>query len=124
MDPVHEACNVLKQVLQARAPYKSGHLALDSIRTVGNRVIIGGEIAPYAPFTNEPWTAERWNGKMNPNEKWIQRAIEEALPIIQRVLSGRASDEDVRAALQKYQGIYEERKRLYKEYLKKKKESI
>lgn len=28
--------------------------------------------APYAPYTNEPWTAARWNGKKNPNEGWWQ----------------------------------------------------
>lgn len=25
---------------------------------------------PYVPYTNEPWTAARWNGKKNPNEGW------------------------------------------------------
>ena len=124
MDPVREACRILKQVLQARAPYKTGNLALNSIRIVGNKVVIGGEIAPYAAFTNEPWESERSNGKMNPNERWIQRAIEEALPLIQRVLNGQASDADVKAAIRKYQGIYEERKRLRLELLKKKKDGI
>lgn len=27
-------------------------------------------IAPYAPFTNEPWLSDRWHGKPNPNEGW------------------------------------------------------
>lgn len=119
MDPIKEACRILKQVLQARAPYDTGNLALNSIRIVGNKVVVGGEIAPYAPFTNEPW-----NKGKNPNENWIQRAIKEALPIIQRVLSGRASDEDVRAAMKNYHSIYEERKRLRIEALQKKREKI
>lgn len=111
MDILYEACRVLKQVLQARAPYDTGHLAMDSIRIVGNSVVVGGEeIAPYALHTNEPWTSEKWHGAKNPNEGWVQKAIEEALPLIQRVLSGRATDEDVQRALTEYKGIYEARK--------------
>ena len=124
MDMVYEACRILKQVLQARAPYKTGNLAMNSIRVVGNAVYIGGEIAPYAPFTNEPWKSEKRQGKKNPNEGWIRRAIEEATPIIQRVLSGHASDEDVKSAIAKYQSIYEERKKHRIELLNKKKETI
>lgn len=28
--------------------------------------------APYVPYTNEPWTSPKWNGKKNPNEGWWQ----------------------------------------------------
>ncbi|MBQ7912973.1 MAG: hypothetical protein IJ308_04405 [Clostridia bacterium] len=111
MDIVYEACKILKLVLQARAPYETGNLAMNSIRIAGNRVIIGGEIAPYAPITNEPWTAAKWNGARNPNQGWVQAAIKEAAPIIQRVLSGRATDEDVQRATNRYNGILAERKK-------------
>lgn len=127
MDMIYEACLILKQVLQARAPYDTGNLAMNSIRIDRNRgcVLIGGQdIAPYAPITNEPWTSEKWEGRQNPNEGWVQKAIEEALPIIQRVLSGKATDEDVRAARKQYKDIYEERKRKRIEILKQKKEKI
>lgn len=127
MDLIYEACRVLKQVLQARAPYDTGNLAMNSIRIDRNRgcVLIGGaEVAPYAPVTNEPWTSDKWQGAQNPNEGWVQKAIEEALPIIQRVLSGKASEDDVRTARQQYKDIYEERKRQRIEFLKKKKEKI
>lgn len=33
-------------------------------------------IAPYMPFTNEPWISPRWNGRKNPNEGWWERACE------------------------------------------------
>lgn len=105
MDLIREACNVLKMVLQARAPYDTGNLALNSIRIVNNAVLIGGEIADYAIYTNEKWT----KGK-NPNEGWVERAIEEAKPLIQRIVSGRASIEDIRATQQKYKTIIAERK--------------
>lgn len=116
MDIVYEACRILQSVLQARAPYDTGNLAMNSIRIDQNRgcVIIGGEdIAPYAPFTNEPWVSPQWHGAKNPNEGWIQRAIQEALPLIQRVLSGRATDEDVCAAQNYYSGIVDERLRMF-----------
>ena len=127
MDMIYEACRILKQVLQARAPYDTGNLAMNSIRIDRNRgcVLIGGQdIAPYAPFTNEPWTSAKLEGRQNPNEGWVQKAIEEALPIIQRVLSGKATDEDVRAARKQYKDIYKERKQKRIELLKQKKDKI
>lgn len=123
MDIVLDACRILKQVLQARAPYDTGKLAMDSIRIVENKVIIGGEIAPYAVFTNEPWTSGKWRGKKNPNEGWVQRAIEEALPLVRRTLAGKASEEDVRRA-REYQRIAENRMQLMAERKKKERERI
>lgn len=98
---------MLKAVLIARAPYDTGNLALNSIRIdIANaRVLIGGnDIAPYAPFTNEPWT----HGQ-NPNEGWIERAIEEAMPIIKSTLDGKLTEEDVDEALATYRQIQKER---------------
>lgn len=124
MDLVLEACRVLKQVLQARAPFDSGNLFRNGIRIVENKVIVGGEIAPYAVFTNEPWTSEKWHGKKNPNEGWVQRAIEEALPLVQRVLGGRATEEDVKKARRRYQRIINERDKRMIERLEKEKKKI
>lgn len=39
------------------------------------RIKIGGAKAPYAVYTNEKWISNRWNGKKNPNEKWIDKAV-------------------------------------------------
>ena len=47
---------------------------------------IGGEPAPYATYTNEPWISEKWNGKQNPNQGWIQNGISSALPTLQSIL--------------------------------------
>lgn len=142
MDMIYEACKILKMVLQARAPYDTGNLAMNSIRIDRNRgrVLIGGEIAPYAPYTNEPWEAKDIKRTVkkgeetttitykrsakNPNEGWINRAIEEALPIIQRVLSGKATDKDVKDVMKYYKNVRAERKRLYIEELEKRKAKI
>lgn len=106
MDVIREACNLLKLVLQARAPYDTGNLAINSIRIVGNAVYIGGEIADYAIYTNEPWV----KGK-NPNEGWVERAIKEAAPLIGRALNGRATVEDVERTKKTYDTIIEHRKK-------------
>lgn len=119
MDLVYEALKILKLVLQARAPYDTGNLALNSIRIVQNTVVIGGEIAEYAIFTNEPWS----KGK-NPNESWVQRAIQEAKPLIQMTLNGRYSMEDIQRAKQTYQDILKDRQRLMVERLKELREEI
>jgi len=125
MDIIRETCKILKIVLQARAPYDTGNLALNSIRISKNAVIIGGaEIAPYAPITNAPWVSEKWKGRKNPNEGWVYKAIEEARPIIQRTLSGHADEEDVRKALKYYKGVRTKRQRTHAALLKKKQENI
>ena len=37
-------------------------------------IYIDDEIAPYLPYTIEPWLSPRWKGKKNPNEGWFERA--------------------------------------------------
>lgn len=46
-------------------------------------------IAPYAPFTNEPWLSPRWNNKKNPNEGWWDKFVEFVVNYIQTALGGR-----------------------------------
>lgn len=124
MDVVREALNILKLVLQARAPYDTGNLAINSIRIVGNAVYIGGEIADYAIYTNEPWLADKWHGAKNPNEGWVQAAIHEAVPVIQMALNGKATIEDIENAKQYYADAIEERKRELIEKLKELRDAI
>lgn len=37
---------------------------------------VDGDIAPYAVYTNEPWTAAKWRGAKNPNEYWFDKTVE------------------------------------------------
>lgn len=37
-------------------------------------IVVDESIAPYVPYTNEPWVSKKWNGKKNPNEGWFERA--------------------------------------------------
>lgn len=55
----------------------TGNMAFNALRYQeegGQFVIYMDEsIAPYVPYTNEPWLSPRWGGKQNPNEGWWQR---------------------------------------------------
>lgn len=35
------------------------------------------DVAPYMPYTNEPWISPKWKGKKNPNEKWFNKTAKE-----------------------------------------------
>ena len=45
-------------------------------------------IAPYMPFTNEPWISPKWNGRRNPNQGWWQKACAIAMTNLQMRLNG------------------------------------
>jgi len=50
---------------------------------------------PFIP--TKQWIDDRWNGAQNPNQGWIQFAIEEARPVLIMILSGTMTQEDVDA---------------------------
>lgn len=105
------AAEFLKSCLQAYAPYDTGNLALNSIRVLYDTngdvfVAIGGEIAPYAVYTNEKWVSDKWNGNANPNEGWIENAINEALPLIKDYLLREMSQQDFDQYLEYYKRTF------------------
>ena len=59
----------------------TGNMAFNALRyeitTDTVRIYVDEAIAPYVPYTNEPWISPRWHGKKNPNEGWWQRFVEE-----------------------------------------------
>jgi len=91
------AVDYLVQWLRIKAPKESGNLALNGIKKVWNPtiwswdVVIGGELAPYAVYTNGIWINRPG---INPNEGWVQEACIEARPILAAILSGTISQED------------------------------
>ena len=115
IDLVYEACKILKTILQARAPYRTGNLAINGIRIVDrSRVVIGGEIADYAIFTN----------KRGSKKGWVENAIQEAVPIIQRVLSRQATPENIKETNEYYGRIIENRRQKLLAMLQAKRERI
>lgn len=83
----------LKNELIMNAPFDTGNLALNSIRIQQidgkYHIVIGGEVAPYAVYTNE-----KWNRGQNPNESWVDKAITNAIPQIRNILSGNMTQEE------------------------------
>lgn len=100
-------CNKAVEDLRKLAPKDTGNLAFNAINiefpspdecviyidgTTINKVPYG--IAPYMPFTNEPWTSPKWNGKKNPNEAWFQNACEYIIAQISKATKGELSSND------------------------------
>ncbi len=118
-----QALKLLHEALVARAPKKSWNLALNGIVTVQDGteryIVIGGEVAPYAEYTNENWDQFQppLKGKKNPNEGWIESAIEFCLPMIEQIMSGTLTIEEIKEW--KKQNIETKLKQDYKEHLEK-----
>lgn len=95
------AYNVLVMALKSVCPYRTGTLERNGIRVkIDNGtmcVVVGHEtsklLGEYAVYTNEPWISPKWGGKQNPNQGWIERGIEKALPLIKQVYQGMTADD-------------------------------
>jgi len=92
-EKLYQASKYLEAILRIFAPKDSTNLAKNAIRVVqvapsNYQIIIGGEIAPYAVYTNAEWISPKWRGKRNPNQNWVGRAIESAKPFLNQILSG------------------------------------
>lgn len=67
--------------LRFYAPYDTGNLSQNAIRFAWENektfiIYVDESIAPYMPYTNEPWISPKWGGKKNPNEKWWQETVQ------------------------------------------------
>ena len=74
-------CEKAVEIVKEYSPIKTGNLRHNAITysfVDSDTFIIevNTSIAPYMPYTNEPWVARRWNGKKNPNEGWWEDACE------------------------------------------------
>ena len=118
---LYQCALLVQEALVANAPKDTWNLALNSIRLVQEDgewyVLIGGEIAPYAEYTNEPWQ----HGK-NPNEGWIEATLESVLPTIKQIMSGAISQVD----LDEYKRTHIEKKLIadYKEHITEKERKL
>lgn len=78
---VAAAISIVEEMRSEFVPYDTGNMANDALRySINNGVIdiqVEESVAPYVPYTNEPWLSTKWNGKPNPNEGWWQRFADE-----------------------------------------------
>lgn len=87
------ACERACKRLRELAPKDTGNLAFNAIKIEFPspdvcEVYIDEKIAPYMPYTDEPWLAPKWNGRKNPNEGWFQRAAQIIFEELARILGG------------------------------------
>lgn len=93
-------------MLRAAAPVATGNLRDNAIKIeiVGNtcRLYVDDSIAPYMPYTNEPWeqklikmgnfkkgeTVTRLRTWSNPNEGWFDRVVQLIAEHIAKKLGG------------------------------------
>ena len=90
---------LFRQEIFLRAPKDTWNLARNALRVewVGPdeaRIYIDQDIAPYMPYTNEPWVSPRWHGKPNPNEGWWQDCIELAKTILVRYFGAKEAGKE------------------------------
>lgn len=103
-----QAATLLTTVLVKNAPKDKWNLALNGIRIVQDDgeyiVVIGGEVAPYAKYTNEDWDEFEapLKGKENPHKYWIQDAIKEVMPYIKCIFSANYSEADIKSVIDAY----------------------
>ena len=73
--------SVVESLRTELVPYDTGNMAFNAlkyeIRDDMIDISVDPNIAPYVPYTNEPWLSEKWHGKKNPNEGWWRRFADE-----------------------------------------------
>ena len=97
---IMQECETL---IRNKAPKRTGNLAFNAIKVEdkGNgvwEIWVDGEppdigIAPYMPYTNEPWISPKWHGKKNPNEKWFDRVASEIVDLVATRLGGHVEEQ-------------------------------
>ena len=61
---------------------------IERISTNTNKVYVDENIAPYVPYTNEPWISPHWKGAKNPNEGWFDDFALEYAQLLAQALGG------------------------------------
>lgn len=95
-------CFNIVQNLRITSPIDTGNLRYNSIKYefVDNKtfkIYVDEEIAPYMPYTNEPWISPKWNGKQNPNEGWWDnKAYPSVVNTIRDILGKRIVSERIK----------------------------
>ena len=107
---LEQVAEYLKMLLKVNCPKDTTNLSrsinIQYVEEGKARIVIGHEDADYAIYTNEPWTSDKWGGKKNPNEGWIEETIAQATPMIQQIMSGEMSVDEVNRLIEGYDEEY------------------
>lgn len=70
----------------------TGNMAFNASKIRHNKnssvIYVDPRIAPYLPYTNEPWISPRWKGHKNPNQGWFERAADSVAEWLAKELQG------------------------------------
>lgn len=92
-------CSNLVKNIRSVSPIKTGNLRNNAIKyefidANTCKIYVDESIAPYMPYTNEPWVSEKWKGAKNPNEKWWDN---KALAIVVKTIEQELGDRIIRS---------------------------
>lgn len=91
-DIINAAISTVEEMREGHVPIDTGNMAFESLKyKITNKEIviyIDTKIAPYVPYTNEPWISPKWKGKKNPNEGWWDEFAQEFISRFNRKIQG------------------------------------
>ena len=84
---IQQLADEVLMIVRKYTPVDTGNLKNNAINMEFNddktfTIYVDESIAPYMPYTNEPWKSDRWKGKKNPNEAWWQEVVLEIVEYI------------------------------------------
>lgn len=91
------AISIVEEMRDEYVPRDTGNMAYMALRyEVQNNILaiyIDPNIAPYVPYTNEPWISQKWHNKKNPNEGWWDRFATEFARRLAKRLKGEIKND-------------------------------
>lgn len=86
------AISIVEEMRNEYVPRRTGNMAYNALQyEIQDDILaiyINPDIAPYVPYTNEPWISPKWKGKKNPNEGWWDRFVSEFTKRLANKLKG------------------------------------
>ncbi len=90
-----QAVYYAQKLLRSVSPVDTGNLRenikVERVNENEYQIKICSPLVDYVVYTNEAWVSPRWKGKKNPNEKWIDNAVELIVSEIAQTLGGTVS---------------------------------
>lgn len=92
-DEFDKICDLAVEKVRFYTPIATGNLRYNAVQFAHYsptvfKIGVDESIAPYMPYTNEPWVSPKWRGKKNPNEHWFQDTARDVAQIIAETVGG------------------------------------
>ena len=92
-------CYEALELVRQRCPRDTGNLRTHGINAVWIDeetffIYVDEDVAPYMPYTNEPWISDKWKSASNPNEAWWEDATQIVMTYFMSHYDGERTDND------------------------------